>query len=241
MLDTNSAQPVSGVDQSLESVVAQFEHGNLFLISFPCPTWLAMLNDSYKTDEEYQQLISALTSSTLGPTGFSLQNGILLYKVKVFLSATSPLKSLILHHVHDSPLGGHSDYLKTLYRVKQDFFWWSMKKDVKDHIRDCEICQRIKVETSKSGGLLQPLPIPHRPWTDISMDFVDSLSESHGYEVILVVVDKLTKYVHFVALSHPYAAARVAAVFMRDVFKLHGMPQSIVCDRDAMFTSKFWA
>ena len=114
-----------------------------------------------------------------------------------------------------------------------------MKKDVKDHIRDCEICQRIKVETSKPGGLLQPLPIPHRSWTDISMDFVDSLPKSHGYEVILVVVDRLTKYVRFVALSHPYTAARVATVFMRDIFKLHGMPQSIVCDRDAIFTSKF--
>ena len=200
-----------------------------------------MLKDSYKTDEEYQQLISALTFGTSGPDGFSLQNDILLYKEMVFLSAASPLKSLILHHVHDSPLRGHSSYLKTLYRVKQDFFWWGMKKDVKDHIRDCEICQRIKVETSKPGGLLQPLPIPYRPCTDISMDFMDSLPKSHGYEVILVVVDRLTKYVHFVALSHPYTAARVSVVFMRDIFKLHCMPQSIVCDRDAVFTSKFWA
>ena len=116
-----------------------------------------------------------------------------------------------------------------------------MKKDVKDHIRDCEICQRIKVETSKPSGLLQPLPIPHRPWTNISMDFVDSLPKSHGYEVILVVVDRLTKYVHFVALSYPYTIARVVVVFMRDIFKLHGMPQSDFCDRDTVFTSKFWA
>ena len=70
---------------------------------------------------------------------------------------------------------------------------------------------------------------------------MDSLPKSHGYEVILVVVDRLTKYVHFVALSHPYTATRVAAVFMRDIFKFHGMPQSIVCDRDAVFTSRFWA
>ena len=123
LLDTDSAQPVSGVDQSLKSVVTQPEHENFFLISFPCPTWLAMLKDSYKTDKEYQQLISALTSGTSGPASFSLQNGILLYKEKVFLSAVSPLKSLILHHVHNNPLGGHSSYLKTLYRVKQDFFW----------------------------------------------------------------------------------------------------------------------
>ena len=70
---------------------------------------------------------------------------------------------------------------------------------------------------------------------------MDSLPKSHGYEVILVVVDRLTKYVHFVALSYPYTVARVAAGFMRDIFKFHGMPQSIVCDRDVVFTSRFWA
>ena len=77
LLDTDSTQPVSGVDQSLKSVAAQPEHGNLFLISFPCPTWLAMLKDSYKTNEEYQQLIPALAFGTSSPAGFSLQNGIL--------------------------------------------------------------------------------------------------------------------------------------------------------------------
>ena len=77
LLDTDSTQPVSGVDQSLKSVAAQLEHGNLFLISFPCPTWLAMLKDSYKTNEEYQQLIPALAFGTSSPAGFSLQNGIL--------------------------------------------------------------------------------------------------------------------------------------------------------------------
>ena len=115
-----------------------------------------------------------------------------------------------------------------------------MKNDVKDHVRHCEVCQRIKVETTKPRGLLQPLLIPIKPWTDISLDFVDSLPKSHGYEVILMVVDKLTKYVHFIPLSHPYTATKVASMFMKEIFKFHGMPQSIISDRDAIFISKFW-
>ena len=81
----------------------------------------------------------------------------------MFLSSSSPLKSLVLKHVHNNPLGGHSSYLKTLYRVQKDFFWWGMKNDVKDHVRHCEVCQRIKVETTKPRGLLQPLLIPIKP------------------------------------------------------------------------------
>ena len=143
--------------------------------------------------------------------------------------------------MHDSPLGGHSSYLKTLYRVKQDFFWWGMKFDVKDHVKQFEVCQRIQVETTRPGGLLQPLLIPSKPWTNINLDFVDSLPKSHGFEVILVVMDKLTKYVHFLPLSHPYTIAKVAILLMKDIFRLHGMPQSIVSGKDVVFTYKYWA
>ena len=136
-------------------------------------------------DEEYQQLFSSLSSRTFSSTNFSLQNGLILYKDKVFLRSSSPLKSLVLQHVHNSPLGGHSGYLKTLYGVKQDFFWWGMKSDVREHVKQCEVCQRIKVETTKPGGLLQPLLIPSKPWIDINLDFVDSLPKSYGFEVIL--------------------------------------------------------
>lgn len=126
----------------------------LFIISFPCPTWLDVLKDSYKSNSEYQQLLSALTDSDLSVPYFSLQNGILLYKDKVFLSSNSPLKPFVLQHAHNSPVGGHSGYLKTVHRVQQDFSWVGMRKDIKEHIRTCEICQRIKVDTIKHVGLL---------------------------------------------------------------------------------------
>uniref|UniRef100_A0A2N9J2Z8 Reverse transcriptase n=2 Tax=Fagus sylvatica TaxID=28930 RepID=A0A2N9J2Z8_FAGSY len=115
-----------------------------------------------------------------------------------------------------------------------------MKQDIKEHIKQCDICQRIKNETVKPAGLLQPLPIPYRPWHSISIDFIEGLPNSNKQNVILVIVDRLTKYVHFLSLAHPYTAAKVAFLFMQNVFKLHGLPSSIVSDRDTAFTSTFW-
>ena len=169
-----------------------------------------------------------------------MQNGLCLYKDKIFLSASSSLKPLVLQYVHDNLIGGHSRYLKTLHRVKRDFFWKGMKSDVKNHSKCYEVCQRIKVDTNKPTGLLQPLPIPQKPWLEISMDFIEGLPKSQGFEVILVVVGRLTKYVHFLPLSHPFIVAKVAAAFMQGVFKLHGMSKSIVNDKGAVFIASFW-
>jgi hypothetical protein len=115
-----------------------------------------------------------------------------------------------------------------------------MKKDLKKFIRECSVCQQNKHGNTLRAGLLQPLLIPNRIWSDISLDFVEGLPVSQGYYVVFVVVDRLSKYSHFIPLLHPYTVARVARAFIPHVFKLHGMPTSIVSDRDATFTSAFW-
>lgn len=89
-------------------------------------------------------------------------------------------------------------------------------------------------------GLLQPLQIPERIWTKISMDFIDGLPSSHGKDSIMVVVDRMSKYAHFIALSHLYLAAIVAQAFVDNIFKLHRIPISIVTDQDKVFISMFW-
>jgi hypothetical protein len=88
--------------------------------------------------------------------------------------------------------------------------------------------------------LLQPLPIPQGVWRDLSIDFIEGLSKSQGYSVILVVVDRLTKYAHFMVVKHPYTTANIAQLFMDNIVKLHGIPQTIVSDRDTIFVSSFW-
>ena len=169
-----------------------------------------------------------------------MQNGLLLYKGKIFLESCDALKAVVLQQVHDNPLGGHSGFLKTLHRVQRDFYWLGLRFDMKKHVKECDVCQRLKYETCHMAGLLQPLPIPDKPWLDVSMDFVEGLPKSQSKDVVLVVVDRLTKFVHFVPLSHPYTAAKVANLYLQHVFKLHGMPTTIVSDRNPMFTSHFW-
>ena len=152
---------LSRVQPSADSLA---QDASLYLISFPCSMWLDLLKASYNFDVVYQDLLSKLVDpNNLPPASYSLQNGLVLYKNKIYISPTSSLIPLILQQMHDSPISGHSSYLMTLHRVKQDFYWQGMKSAIKDHIRCYEVCQRIKSDTSKPAGLLQPLPIPNRP------------------------------------------------------------------------------
>nr|GEV85794.1 reverse transcriptase [Tanacetum cinerariifolium] len=118
--------------------------------------------------------------------------------------------------------------------------WKGLKKMVKQLVRKCDIFQRQKPNLSAYPGLIQPLPIPGRIWTEVTMDFIDKLPLSHGKSVITVVVDRLSKYAYFIALSHLFSATQVAQVFMDNVYKLHGLPDSIVSHRDKVFMSGFW-
>ena len=141
---------------------------------------------------------------------------------------------------HNTLEGGHSRAEATMKRLCIMCYWKGLKKDVRAMVRSCTICQHFKYDNSASLGLLQPLPIPELIWIDISMDFVEGLPNSRGKSIILVVVDRLSKYAHFIALSHPYTTASIATLFFEHVYKLHGMPSSIVSDRDKIFLSKFW-
>lgn len=112
-----------------------------------------------------------------------------------------------------------------------------MKKAVHLFVKSCSVCQQANPDRSKLPGLLRPLPVPSSAWQIISLDFVEGLPASDSANCVLVVVDSLTKYGHFIPLRHPFTAVVVAQSFMSNVYKLHGMPSIIVSDRDRIFTS----
>lgn len=142
--------------------------------------------------------------------------------------------------MHSSPLGGHSGIPVTYQKLKQLFFWPGMHAATTAFVRSCDICQQAKLDRSPYPGLLQPLPLPTATWQVISMDFVEGLPPSGSANALLVVVDMLSKYAHFIPLRHQFTAATVAHLFMEHIYRLHGMPVAIVSDRDKIFTSNFW-
>lgn len=135
--------------------------------------------------------------------------------------------------------------LEAILGFKQLTTCWNNSSTAKAWSRMCmhiydlvTLCQMCKNETMASAGLLQPLPIPDRVWQHISMDFIEGLPPWHRKSVIFVVVNRLSKYVHFLSLKHPYTSLDVAQLFMNGVFWLHGLPFD--SDRDVNFLSKFW-
>ena len=120
------------------------------------------------------------------------------------------------------------------------FFWDGMKHDIRSFVVEFDVYQHNKGETVESPGTLQPLPIPPVIRRDISMDFIVGLPKSGNKSVIMVIVDHLSKYAHFCVLQHPFTSSTMAQLFMDQVFKLHGMPHSIVSDHDPTLTINFW-
>ncbi|KAL4039374.1 hypothetical protein IC575_003026 [Cucumis melo] len=116
-----------------------------------------------------------------------------------------------------------------------------MKREVADFVSRCLVCQQVKAPRQHPAGLLQPLSVPGWKWESVSMDFITGLPKTlKGYTVIWVVVDRLTKSAHFVPGKSTYTASKWGQLYMTEIVRLHGVPVSIISDRDARFTSKFW-
>ena len=129
---------------------------------------------------------------------------------------------------------------KTYSRIATEWFWEGVRKQIVDYVKSCGVCHTQKTSNLSPVGLLQPIPVPDLVWEHVTMDFVKGLPRSQGKDIVLVVVDRLTKYAHFISFKHPFTAIIVAAAFVKEIVRLHGFPTSIISDRDKIFMSLFW-
>ena len=150
------------------------------------------------------------------------------------------VKEEILSKVHCSRYNSHLGSTK-MYRNLMQYYWWNdMKKDVAEFVSRCLICQQVKAEHRKPAGPFQRMEILEWKWENITMDFVTGLPSASGYNSIWVIVDRLTKSAHFLPVKSTYTASKYAKIYLDQIFRLHGVPLSIISDRGPQFSSRFW-
>nr|KYP74691.1 Retrotransposable element Tf2 [Cajanus cajan] len=191
--------------------------------------------NSWRTDPKLQNIVYKVRLHQGSYKHYTFDGTILRRKGKVVIGIDQNIKRRILHHFHNTMMGEHSGDDLTYRRIKDQFYWKGLQKEVKKWVQECITCQKNKPLLQMSAGLLQPLSIPDRAWKSISVDFIVSLPKSIGMTVIFVVCDRFTKYAHFTPL-----AAKVGQVFLDTVVKLHGCPSKIISERDSIFISAFW-
>lgn len=199
---------------------------------------LEQIKASYVTEALLQSLIAKLAADPLADASYVLQNGVLYRRGKIVVGPDKNLRQEILQFQHESAMGGHSEMTTTLQRVSKICYWKELRKDIYAYSRACETCQKCKGETVASPGLLQPLLIPDKVWQDISLDFIEGLPKAQSKSAILVVVDRLSKYAHFISLTHPYTSITISQALMDNIYKLHGLPQTIVSDKNVIFSQQ---
>jgi hypothetical protein len=184
---------------------------------------MEIIIEGYQQDTQAKQLLTELSLCPQNDKGYSLVDGILKHKGRIWLGNNNEAHQAILLALHSSGLGGHSGITATYNKVKALFSWPNMKQTVKDYVTGCQVCKQAKPEHCRLPGLLQPLPVPSQSWHTVSLDFIEGLPKSKTFTTILVVVDKFSKYAHFIPIAHPYTALSIAQVYLDNVYKLHGL------------------
>ncbi|XP_030634258.1 receptor-type tyrosine-protein phosphatase gamma [Chanos chanos] len=157
---------------------------------------------------------------------------------KTYVPAT--IRPQLLQWVHTSLSSGHPGITRTKELISRRFWWPSLTDDVKDFVLSCPVCAQSKSSRALPSGMLEPLPIPARPWSHIAMDFITDLPPSSSYTIILVIVDRFSKMCRLIPLSGLPTAMELAEYVFNQVFRFYGIPEDIVSDRGPQFTSRVW-
>ena len=199
---------------------------------------ISVLNE----DSSFRDLVSQATQADAYPSRdrrLTSRDGV--YYMGNRLYVPPPLRRHVVEELHTSAYGGHLGSDKTIDAVSRRFFWPHIKRMVRAKCRECLDCQRSKPRQHKAYGQLQPIPVPDRPWEQITLDLVTELPRTpRGHDAILMFVDRLSKMMHAVPTTKKLGAEGTAHIFKDHVFKYHGLPEAIIGDRDQRWNGHFW-
>ncbi|KAF5763838.1 putative nucleotidyltransferase, Ribonuclease H [Helianthus annuus] len=164
------------------------------------------------------------------------------HEKRMWIHNLGNLRHRILEEAHKSKYTIHPGSDKMFQDLRKNFWWIGMKKDIAVYVSKCLTCSQVKAEHQKPSGLLQQLEMPVWKWELVTMDFVTKLPKTRkGNDTIWVIVDRLTKSGHFLPMKETFSMEQLAKLYVNEIVSLHGIPLSIVSDRDSRFTSHFWS
>ena len=167
--------------------------------------------------------------------------GILRFSSRIWIPNVEELKDEILKDAHNSEFSIHPGSTKMYQDLKKNFWWPNMKKEIAQCVSKCYTCQKVKAEHQKPSGLIQPLEIPEWKWEYITMDFIVGLPRTKSnHDAIWVIIDRMTKSAHFLPINERFSMDKLIHMYLKDIITRHGVPVSIMSDRDPHFNSRFW-
>ncbi|RVW75435.1 Transposon Tf2-11 polyprotein [Vitis vinifera] len=182
-----------------------------------------------------------LSRKSVGSLAAIRDDGILRFRTRLCVSNDGNLRRELLEEAHCSRLAIHPGGTKMYKDLRQNYWWSGMKRDIAKFVAQCLVCQQVKAEHQRPAEFLQPLSIPEWKWEHIIMDLVTGLPRTlGGNNAIWVIVDRLTKSTHFLPMKVNFSMDCLASLYVKEIVRMHGVPISIVSDRDPRFTSRFW-
>jgi hypothetical protein len=206
-------------------------------------------SQAYETDYYFKRIIEQLREEDLlnprYPQFYLSSTGLLYFEDwqgNMRLCVPKDVRVQVMQEDHENiNKGAHCGYHKAYNRLASIYFWPRMSKDIREFVTTCDVCQKVKSKRHAPYGLLQPIPIPSKPFEVISMDFIPELPKTEsGHDNILVVVDKLTKFAIFIPTKTTLNEKECASLLFDNVFTKYGLPLQIISDRDSRWTSQFW-
>jgi len=173
-------------------------------------------------------------------TNLSIIKDLLSYKDRWYIPKDETLKRIIMEAKHDLRMAGHYRTYNTIGRVRANFYSPKIDEQITEYVRSCDVCEHNKFIRHMKYELLEPIDVPMRPWTFISMDFIVGLPESEGYTKVCLIVDMVSKMAHLIPLKTEEHIKELALIFLKEIGCVHGLQETIISNRDTQLICKFW-